>query len=672
MPPRRAAAAAAPTRVSARQADAAKQTEQEEESPKANTSAKRTTTATAKKAAPKTAVAKAKVTKTTKTTTVVSKTATKSIPTRPKAQAKGAAAAASKKIPAQSEAKPTKKAASKRKTPFSESSDLSELSGSESEPAAESEPESEEEPEAEPANKRRKTAPAPKAAPKKAIAKKAAPKAVPKATPEKAAPKARAAPRKAATPKPAPAPKTVAPKVVKPRPIISEIPSTRHHVFVFGDGSNSELGLGPTNSTNVKRPRLNPKLSADTVGIVQLATGGMHTVGLTHDGRIITWGVNDQGALGRSTDWEGGLKDMADKEDSGSDSDSEAAELNPMESTPTVIPADKFPEGTKFVHVAAGDSVSFAVTDTGDVYGWGTFRDASGIFGFTVDEEGAIILVQRDPLLVKGLKNVTQLVVGENHAIALDSKGDAYAWGTGAQDQLGRRLLTRFAAAGLAPYRLALPRGKVASIHAGNNHSFAILKDGKVYTWGMNTFGQTAVPENAGEMGSQITKPKLVKALEKRGVTMIDGGLQHSVAVTADGECLVWGRMDGSQLGIDLKTLDLDDDSLVLKQGDRPKALLKPTPVDIPGGCKFVAAASDHTIAISREGKAYSWGFNASYQLGQGHDEDVPVATHIDNTAVRGKELDWAGCGGQFSILTAPAVVTPADVEMTDASPAVN
>lgn len=31
------------------------------------------------------------------------------------------------------------------------------------------------------------------------------------------------------------------------------------------------------------------------------------------------------------------------------------------------------------------------------------------------------------------------------------------------------------------------------------------------------------------------------------------------------------------------------------------------------------------------------------------------MATLIDNTAVRGKKLNWAGAGGQYSILTAPA-----------------
>lgn len=164
-----------------------------------------------------------------------------------------------------------------------------------------------------------------------------------------------------------------APKVAKKGPVINQAPKQRLHVYVFGEGSSGELGLGTAkNAIDVKRPRLNPHLTADTVGVVQIAAGGMHVAALTHDNKILTWGVNDQGALGRDTTWEGGLRDM-DADDSDSDAGSDSG-LNPKESTPTAIPSDSFPEGTVFVEVAAGDSMTFALTDEGLVYGWGTFR----------------------------------------------------------------------------------------------------------------------------------------------------------------------------------------------------------------------------------------------------------------------------------------------------------
>lgn len=100
----------------------------------------------------------------------------------------------------------------------------------------------------------------------------------------------------------------------------------------------------------------------------------MHVLALTHDNKILSWGVNDQGAVGRDTNWDGGLIDMDDNKSESSDDSDDDTGMNPKESTPTAIPSDKFPEGTVFVQVAAGDSCSFALTDDGNVWGWGTFR----------------------------------------------------------------------------------------------------------------------------------------------------------------------------------------------------------------------------------------------------------------------------------------------------------
>lgn len=162
-------------------------------------------------------------------------------------------------------------------------------------------------------------------------------------------------------------------------PVINEAPTDVLTVYIFGTGDMSgDLGLGPQKKS-AKLPTAIPKLDARKEGsyrVVRLDCGGMHSIALTEDSKIVTWGGNDEGALGRNTDWDGGLRDMDAKGGAGDDADSEDSDdeaLNPLESTPTHIPENSFPPGTKFTSVAAGDSCSFAVTDTGLVYGWGTF-----------------------------------------------------------------------------------------------------------------------------------------------------------------------------------------------------------------------------------------------------------------------------------------------------------
>jgi regulator of chromosome condensation len=165
------------------------------------------------------------------------------------------------------------------------------------------------------------------------------------------------------------------PKSRKPKVVINEVPTRRLNVYVFGTGDNGELGLGSEKGQiTVKRPRLNPLLAADKVGVVHMVIGGSHCAVLTHDNQILTWGVNDEGALGRDVTWEAPTRDIDDeRSNNDSDDDSETG-VNPKESTPISIDMSAFPDGTVFTQLAAGDSMTFALTDEGLVYGWGTFR----------------------------------------------------------------------------------------------------------------------------------------------------------------------------------------------------------------------------------------------------------------------------------------------------------
>lgn len=260
-------------------------------------------------------------------------------------------------------------------------------------------------------------------------------------------------------------------------------PARNLQVYVFGEGSAGELGLGTKNAIDVAAPRLNTNLS----NIVNIATGGMHGAALTADNKVLTWGVNDEKALGRDTTWDGGMRDVAEADDADSEDD---ADLNPREAMPTAIPADSFPAGTEIVQVAAGDSTTFVLTRDGFVYGCGTFRDLSGVFGFTLDSKtNALVKTQATPALIPNLKNIKALSVGADFALALDAQGRVYAWGSGQQQQLGRRIVERRRHQALVPQRVEFPKSvKVDSIHAGIDHAFAIDASGDTWAWGLNNF----------------------------------------------------------------------------------------------------------------------------------------------------------------------------------------
>lgn len=91
------------------------------------------------------------------------------------------------------------------------------------------------------------------------------------------------APKRKAEPAPAPALKRAKKETPSKGASINQAPSQKLDIYVMGENSGGELGLGTAkNAKPVRRPRLNPLLSKDSVGVVQLACGGMHAIALTH------------------------------------------------------------------------------------------------------------------------------------------------------------------------------------------------------------------------------------------------------------------------------------------------------------------------------------------------------------------------------------------------------
>lgn len=188
------------------------------------------------------------------------------------------------------------------------------------------------------------------------------------------------------------------------------------------------------------------------------------------------------------------------------------------------------------------------------------------------------------------------------------------------------------------------------------DHSFAVEKNKEdVWTWGLNSYGETGIGGNAAVVSSPTRVPTL--ALNGDNISTITGGAHHSAATTANGKLLVWGRLDGCQLGLDPNSLpDID---IIKDSSEKPRILVQPTelPTTTIGTTKLVAVGTDHNVAINTAGQARSWGFNVNFQCGQGAGSDkIDEPTRIENTAVNNRDLIWAGAGGQFSMLAAVAV----------------
>lgn len=423
----------------------------------------------------------------------------------------------------------------------------------------------------------------------------------------------------------------------KSLPIINDFAkakTTELDVFVFGTGSMCELGLGPDSKTKeVKRPRLNPFLK--DLGIVDFAVGGMHTLALDSKNQVWSWGSNDSFVLARDTSKSKEvLKDM----DAGSDDDDEDADLNEAESTPGLV--EGLPSGLKIAQLCATDNLSAVLFEDGQVYAWGTFRCNEGILGFKHN-----ILIQKTPVKVDEFKDIVQLAGGKDHILGLDRKGVVYAWGNGQQFQLGRKIMERNRLRTLEPREFGLV--DVKYIASGEFHCFAITKDDKVLTWGLNQFGQCGVSSDL-EDGSIISIPTEVTSLSDKKIVKIAAGEHHSLALGEDGSLYSFGRIDMFEVGISKD--NLPEDTFRDVHG-KPRSIPVPTKLSNVPKFRSIAVGSHHSLAISEDGVVYSWGFGETYALGLGPaGEDVETPTRIKNTATQDHDMLLVGAGGQFSV----------------------
>jgi YD repeat-containing protein len=146
----------------------------------------------------------------------------------------------------------------------------------------------------------------------------------------------------------------------------------------------------------------------------------------------------------------------------------------------------------------------------------------------------------------------------------------------------------------------------VTGIAAGLDHSVAIDADGAVWCWGSNDSGQLGDGTTADS-----DTPVAVAGLTLDTVA-IAAGMYHTASIDTDGAVWSWGYNGVGQLGDGTNTTPT-------------------TPVKAIGltlDAIAVAAGSYHTVALDTGGAVWTWGYNGWGQLGDGTktDSNTPAA----------------------------------------------
>lgn len=218
--------------------------------------------------------------------------------------------------------------------------------------------------------------------------------------------------------------------------------------------------------------------------IVAIAAAGDTDLALKNDGTVVAWGNNYNGQTNVPPDLTNVIAIAA-----------ESSSSLALKSDGTVVEwgVTNLPDGlTNVIAISCGDYHSLALRADGSIIAWG-------------DSYGATNMLD----VPAGLTNVVAIAAGGDMSYALKSDGTVVGWGADWANQVsGATNLTH-----------------VVAIAAGYDFAVALRDDGSLVGWGENDEGESLVP-GAGALD---------------GISYIGGVGYGCIAATTNGQVIDWG-----------------------------------------------------------------------------------------------------------------------------------
>lgn len=260
-----------------------------------------------------------------------------------------------------------------------------------------------------------------------------------------------------------------------------------------------------------------------------------------------------------------------------------------------------------------------------------------------------------------GLRHVLLLVKEQQSSTNTSTRTVLMGWGSNRQGQLGvlarrqgeapmtdKELRGKF----LEPTLIMMPRDspdhptstpEITDMACGQNHSLVLFSDGSVYSSGLNKYGQLGP-----QLGSTLSHDFRIGFERVQGLPFVDSiscGWNHNAAMDtrplhAKGRTIIylWGRGDHGQLGNGVPVVSVDVDWSGNNIGPQSGIVQVQIPAAHDGSQdeneEIIAycCGSEHTLAMTRSGDYYAWGWNEHGNCGSSHDtattedlRDVPA-----------------------------------------------
>jgi alpha-tubulin suppressor-like RCC1 family protein len=216
---------------------------------------------------------------------------------------------------------------------------------------------------------------------------------------------------------------------------------------------------------------------------------------------------------------------------------------------------------------------------------------------------------------------VIDFSIGHSHVLAVTYFAKIYAWGNNAFGQLGNGQ-TGIDAFAATPLEVSESfdlheNERIVRVFTGQDHSFALSNDDRLFSWGMNWSGQLGDGTDDNHAIPQDITMNLGLAENERILDLQSD--YHSIVLTSDDRLLSFGWNEYGQLA----------------NGASGHSSEETLPIDVTNSFTFEDHDAIASIRINRvlteNGRVFAWGENDKGQVGDDTDENRPFP--VDTTA---------------------------------------